>query len=374
MNRTETCQDNLKSAYLNYFNNNLADTLICLDKVLEAVLQDNFLNNEPFWKTISSDILKAIILNNFYNHREVTINDLELILSNPEEIIKNINEFCNNFNNNEFISFIPNIENIKYKIVSDAANTLISNINDMNVDNISSETTDIEIVSEFIDNIEFNLFKKTDSFKSNNKLFDTYNVKLFQNEWFTYDFMLFARKYYPQFTINFSDIANNVVTENFTNDNLALAPDIIQELCQENRLNFSITYNVNGKPFTIMKPYNKSELVFVTSLDTHEFNMSEAIDTLKQWYTDYICCDHTYITLDSLYNNKKVDSIFLFSSFKLIIYMLSLEENEYDVFYEENVKWLENKFDFISKDKDLWKGLLNRIVQEILTVISVLAK
>lgn len=374
MNRTETCQENLKSAYLNYFNNNLTDTLICLDKVLEAVLQDIFLNNEPFWKTISSDILKAIILNNFYNHREVTIDDIELILSNPEEIIKNINEFCNNFRNNEFISFIPNIENIKYKFVSDAANILISNINDMNVDSITAETPDIEIVNEFIDNIDFNLFKKTDSFKSNNKLFDTYNVKLFQNEWFTYDFMLFARKYYPQFTINFSDIANNVVTESFVNANFILAPDVIQDLSQENRLNFSITYNVNGKPFTIMKPYNKSELVFVTSLDSHEFNMSEAIDTLNKWYTEYIYCDHTYITLDALYNNKKVESTILFSSFKLIEYMLSLADNEYDVFYDENVKWLENKFDFVTKDKEFWQSLFDRIVQEILTVISVLAK
>lgn len=374
MNRTEKCQENLKSAYINYCDDNLTDALIYLDGVVETILHDDSLNNDPFWKTISSDILKAIILNNFYNQKEVSIDDIELILSSPEEIIKNVEEFCYNFKDNESITFISDIDNIKYKLASGVAKILNNNIKEMGVNDITDETPLIDIVNQFIDGIDFMVFDKLDSFKSNNKQFDTYSVKLFQNDWFTYDFMLFAKKYYPRFAINFSDMANNVVTENFTNDDLALAPDIIQELCQENRLNFSITYNVNGKPFTIMKPYNKSELVFVTSLDSEGFNMSEAIDTLKKWYTDYICCDHTYIAIDALYNNQKVDSTILFSSFKLIEYMLSLEDNEYDVFYEENVKWLENKFDFISKDKEFWVSFLEQIMQEILIVISDLTK
>ena len=101
MNRIDECQEVLDTAYLTYCNNRLDDTLICLDKLLEVVLQDDSLKDQPFWKILSGDILKAIVLNSYYNGLQLRITDVETTVSNPEYVMNILSEFCNNFKDNE---------------------------------------------------------------------------------------------------------------------------------------------------------------------------------------------------------------------------------------------------------------------------------
>ena len=46
--------------------------------------------------------------------------------------------------------------------------------------------------------------------------------------------------------------------------------------------------------------------------------------------------------------------------------MLSLKEDEYDTFYNENIKWIEKSFDFVKKDKEYWESLLEDIKEELI--------
>ena len=114
--------------------------------MLEIILdEDKSLENDPFWKTLTCDAFKAIVLNNFYNKKELTVNDLDSLLGNQEELKKNIKEFCNNFRNNELINFINHIENIADNPLKDVIKILMSNIGKMNI--LSVTTLDNNIAS-----------------------------------------------------------------------------------------------------------------------------------------------------------------------------------------------------------------------------------
>lgn len=144
--KLEDLERDLKVAYLNYENDDLKETLKYLNRMLETILdEDKSLENDPFWKTLTCDAFKAIVLNNFYNKKELTINDLDSLLGNQEELKKNIKEFCNNFRNNELINFINHIENIADNPLKDVIKILMSNIGKMNI--LSVTTLDNNIAS-----------------------------------------------------------------------------------------------------------------------------------------------------------------------------------------------------------------------------------
>lgn len=138
MNKLEELERNLKIAYLNYENNNLNETLKYLDRDIEMILEDDeSINNDPFWKSLTSNVFKAVILNNFYNKNELTGNDLDSLLANEEEMMKSIKEFCNNFKNNELIGFINHIENITDKPLKSVIKIIMTNIGKLNIKSIS---------------------------------------------------------------------------------------------------------------------------------------------------------------------------------------------------------------------------------------------
>ncbi len=127
--KLEDFERELTVAYLNYENDDLKETLKYLDRMMEAILkEDKSLENDIFWKTLTCDIFKAIVLNNFYNKRELTVNDLDSLLENEEVVNKNIKEFCNNFKNNDLINFISRIEYITEKPLKSAIQILKENI------------------------------------------------------------------------------------------------------------------------------------------------------------------------------------------------------------------------------------------------------
>lgn len=139
MSKLEELERDLKVAYLNYENDDLNETLKYLDRMINNILKnDESLNNDPFWKNLSIDIFKAVILNNFYNKKEMTGNDLDSLLANEEEMEKNIKEFCNNFKGNSSIDFISHIENITDKPLKSVIEIIMVNIGKMNIANIKS--------------------------------------------------------------------------------------------------------------------------------------------------------------------------------------------------------------------------------------------
>lgn len=143
MNNIEEFQKNLKIAYLNYENNDLKETLKYLDRMLETILkEDKSLEDDPFWKTLTCDVFKAMVLNNFYNKVELTRNDLNSLLGNEEELKKNIKEFCDNFRNNDMIDFIDRIKNITDNPLKEVIKILMSNIGKMNIADGKIETID----------------------------------------------------------------------------------------------------------------------------------------------------------------------------------------------------------------------------------------
>ena len=149
MNNFEQLEQDLKISYLNYENNDLKETLKYLDRMLEIILkEDESLENDPFWKTLTCDVFKAIVLNNFYNKIELTGNDLDSLLGNEEELKKHIKEFCHNFRNNELINFISYIENITENPLKDVIKILMSNIGEMNIADIKIETTTDKALKE----------------------------------------------------------------------------------------------------------------------------------------------------------------------------------------------------------------------------------
>lgn len=137
MNELTNFEQDLKMAYLNYENEDLEHTLKGLDRILNILLK-NDTQSDPFWKEEASNVFKAVMLNNFYNKKEITINDLDSLLANQDEIKNNIAEFGNNFKNNELINF-SNVINVP-------DNTLksIIEIIKVNIDNIKDDKSKID--------------------------------------------------------------------------------------------------------------------------------------------------------------------------------------------------------------------------------------
>lgn len=169
MKKTEEFERDLKVAYLNYENDDLKETLKYLDRILEEILkEDESLENDPFWKALTCDVFKAVLLNNFYNKVELTGNDLDSLLVNKDEIKINVQEFCKNFKDNSLIDFISHVENITDNSLESTIEILMTNIGKMNISGVKAEENNGDII-EVIDNQSL----KTTSYDTND---DTENI------------------------------------------------------------------------------------------------------------------------------------------------------------------------------------------------------
>lgn len=150
MSKIEELERDLKEAYLNYENNDLSETLKYLDKMMKEVLKNDVtLNYDPFWKDISMDIFKAVVLNNFYNKIELSVNDVVNLFGNIEEIKKNIQEFCNIFKDNNSINFICNIKNFTGKPLESVNEIIVDNIGKLNQLKMNNEDNGICTIEQF---------------------------------------------------------------------------------------------------------------------------------------------------------------------------------------------------------------------------------
>lgn len=136
MSELTNFEQDLKIAYLNYENEDLNETLKGLDRMLN-ILFKNDTQSDPFWKQEASNVFKAVILNNFYNKKEMTINDLDSLLANQDEMKKNITEFGNNFKDKELISFI-NTSNIPDNTLKSVMDILQENKNKLEGDIVNN--------------------------------------------------------------------------------------------------------------------------------------------------------------------------------------------------------------------------------------------
>lgn len=138
MNKLEQIENDLKTAFQNYESNNLQETLNYLDRILSLILNDDeTLKKDPYLKNLSCYVFKAIVLNGFYNRKEMNINDLDSLLADEEKLKQNVKEFCINFKDNKFIDFINYIENVEDNQLLDIRKIIMLNIGKMNISNTS---------------------------------------------------------------------------------------------------------------------------------------------------------------------------------------------------------------------------------------------
>lgn len=149
MNKIEEFERELEVAYLKYKNEDLKETLKYLDKIIETILKDDeSLKDNIFWKNLTIDVFKAVVLNNFYNKIEFDGNKLDALLADESLMKANIIEFCHSFRNNESINFISQIENITENSLKDVVKILMSDIKKMNIVDIKNETTNDKTLKE----------------------------------------------------------------------------------------------------------------------------------------------------------------------------------------------------------------------------------
>lgn len=223
----------------------------------------------------------------------------------------------------------------------------------------------LDNVQPIVNSNDIILFEKADEAKVGNNYVQPYNVNLFNNTWFIFDFLIYASKCVKDFRINFFDQQNNRVTDKYVTNNFVFKANYIENICSSNRINFAITLFLDQKSFTATKFWNRSQILFATTLDERGVNLTSIIDQLTNYYLFYIQSEHLYAIIDS-YNNQKVNNkIILSSGWLLIKYMLSLNENQYDEFYAKNIKWIESNFPFVNKDRNYWNTLLNKIEADI---------
>ena len=175
--KLEDLERDLKMAYLNYENDDLKETLKYLDRMLKEILdEDKSLETDPFWKIVTCDVFKAIVLNNFYNKKELTINDIDSLLTDQEMVNKNIKEFCNNFRDNDLINIVSRIENITKSILKEVSRILITNIEKMNISSVRTlENSDISTTENKAEKItQYDIIEVLD--KKTGKI-KTYDIK-----------------------------------------------------------------------------------------------------------------------------------------------------------------------------------------------------
>lgn len=125
-------EKDLKLSYSYFENRNIKDCIKILDKNINSILiGDKAIEQDMFWKILSADVFKAIVLNNFYNKKAITPADVEQLLENSEDVKNNIYEFCNNFKNVEEVNFINQIEDMSEKMIKDVIDILKKNITRM---------------------------------------------------------------------------------------------------------------------------------------------------------------------------------------------------------------------------------------------------
>lgn len=235
-------------------------------------------------------------------------------------------------------------------------------------------------INKLINEMNIIVFNKTREITRENRIIRIYNIRLFNDVWYLYDFFVYGTKCYDEYYINFTNENNEGVTQQVIKNDFDLKADNLKKICDESKLNLSMTLFVNDKHWTITKKYGKDEVAIMSTLDEKGLDLDKNMSSLIGNYLNWIQSEHIYGILNDLNDimnmlqgksNKLeevckdaligIKEIFLASAYSLIEYMLKLPENEYEDYYNTNLQWLEEKFATVSKDKNFWLFLMENI-------------
>jgi len=119
----------LKIALINYEDGNVLEAIRLLNKIIDKCLKnDNLFCRDPFWKILAKQVFCAVVLNEFYNKREINNNDLLVMFSDFESIKLKVKEFCLNFGGVNSINFIPYLRGSSDKMIESAISIINDNI------------------------------------------------------------------------------------------------------------------------------------------------------------------------------------------------------------------------------------------------------
>ena len=188
----------------------------------------------------------------------------------------------------------------------------------------------------------------------------SYSVDFFHEEFFTYDFLVYITNRIPEAYIRLFD-GLNLVDTIFPKDVKSNIRNFVEE-CHSKKLDVDFMYQLNGKTFSILKQYSKNEITVVTSNNEKGVdNLNILIDKLKNDYVLYTESEMLYNYLTGM-NNETI----LECSYDIVNRLLSFQNDvEYQKFYDDNLKWLKEKFSFISNDRTYWEIKLNEIKSKL---------
>lgn len=119
----------LKFAYLNYIDSNLKECVRLIEKYIFFCLNNYLdLSKDPFWKKLAKDVFVAIILNEFYNLREINISKINELFIDSCTVKNNIKLFCLNFSNVDTINSILVLKSITDNMLNSALQIIKENL------------------------------------------------------------------------------------------------------------------------------------------------------------------------------------------------------------------------------------------------------
>ena len=212
-------------------------------------------------------------------------------------------------------------------------------------------------INKLINEMNIIVFNKTREITRENRIIRIYNIRLFNDVWYLYDFFVYGTKCYDEYYINFTNENNEGVTQQVIKNDFDLKADNLKKICDESKLNLSMTLFVNDKHWTITKKYGKDEVAIMSTLDEKGLDLDKNMSSLIGNYLNWIQSEHIYGILNDLNDmmnmlqgksNKLeevckdaligIKEIFLASAYSLIEYILKLPENEYEDNYNNNIQ------------------------------------
>ncbi len=119
----------LKFAYVNFIDNNLRECIRLIDKYIDFCFGDDLdLDKDLFFKKLSKDVFKAVVLNEFYYLRKVENEMIINLFMDRENVKKSIKNFCVNFNGYQLLDFIVFLKRCTDKMLDSSVDIIVDKL------------------------------------------------------------------------------------------------------------------------------------------------------------------------------------------------------------------------------------------------------
>ena len=203
-------------------------------------------------------------------------------------------------------------------------------------------------------------FSKIEEKKEVGKYFYNYDVLFFQNDFFTYDFLVYISHRAKVKKITFFD--KNQYKDTKPIEEIEKSITNFKNYCKDNKLDVSFLYTLGNGCFSITKFHSHNIIAIVTNDDeTKVENLTSIIEILKNDYIVYTESEFLYGYFSNDYSLTN-----LIGAYDLLSKMLKTnDDNQFNSFYEKNIKWLKEHFSVIKNDRIFWKDILADIENKI---------